>query len=262
MERQVRVSASSAVCGALVGVAALLATAGAVPRTIGDGIATRAAEGARLYEKGRYKQALKAYLDAQLEAPESPLLHFNIGDALYQTGDLEGALSHFQGATEKGPDAVKAVSLYNSGIVYFQQGQYSRAAQAFRQALEYNSEDDDARANLELALLRLHEQQQLQQGEEGEKSEENDGEGESAPAGEGTEEEEGEREQEQEEQQSGEDTDSNDRPSDPEEDTSGSEAEVMAQWEAEQLLDAFEDRELEGQRLRYRGRRQNQQKDW
>lgn len=262
-------SIASAVGGALAGVAALLTAVDAVPKTVGDAAATKGAEGARYYEEGRYLPALNAYRDAQLEDPESPLLQFNIGDALYKTGDLDGALSQFQEVSAKGSDALKAGSLYNMGNVYFQQGQYPQAVWAFRQALEYDWEDDGARANLELALQRLQQQQQLQQSQQGEESDEEEGdqEGESAPSGEEKREDPGPREgeqQEQEQQQSEAARDSSEQGADPEPETPGDEAEgeSMAQREAEQLLDAFEDRELAAQRLRYRGRRQNQQKDW
>lgn len=263
MERQIRMSTFSATCASLVWVVALLSPAGALPRTVGDAAATKAAAGEKYYQQGRYQQALNAYRDAQLEDPKSALLKFNIGAALYKTGDLERALNQFQDASENGPDALKAGSLYNVGNVYFQQEQYARAVEAFRHALAYDWQDDEARANLELALLRVKQQQQPRP-EEGEKSEE---EGEAEPTEnqgrkQGEDQKEGERQQEVEQQNSDEELDPDDQPSDLAQDASRSGAEAMALWEAEQLLDAFEDRELEAQRLRYRASGQNQRKDW
>ena len=46
-------------------------------------------EGNRLYEQGRFDEAHEKYLDALREAPDSPIIRFNDGSALYQ-GHLYG----------------------------------------------------------------------------------------------------------------------------------------------------------------------------
>ena len=273
--------ATLALCGALAGAVSMVDCAAAIGRTIGNAAAASGAEGAEHYGEGRYEQALAAYRDAQLEDPESALLHFNIGDALYKTGDLEGALSRFQEASGKEAGRLKANSLYNMGNVYFQQGQYPQAAEAFREALEYDGKDGEARANLELALKRLEDQQQQQpqQGEDGESGEgqEEDAKSpspEDAPPEESPQQDDAEQKEEQEADEDRESADDQDRgdaeqtsgleegPSESEPQSEQAEGEAMARREAEQLLDAFKDREREAQRLRYRGRQLSQEKDW
>ena len=119
------------------------------------------------------------YRDAQLEDPESSLLKFNIGGALYKTEDLQGAHTEFDEVSKQSDDALRASSLYNMGNVYFRQQQFPQAAQSFKEALAHDPQDEDARANLELALRYLQEQQQPQSGQKGESGEgEDDGEAE------------------------------------------------------------------------------------
>ncbi len=49
-------------------------------------------EGNRLYEEGRFEDAHERYLEALRENPNSPLIRFNEGNALYQTEEFQSAL--------------------------------------------------------------------------------------------------------------------------------------------------------------------------
>ena len=53
---------------------------------------TQVNEGNRLYEEGLFEEAHERYLEALREAPNSPLVLFNDGNALYQTEEYERAL--------------------------------------------------------------------------------------------------------------------------------------------------------------------------
>ena len=260
----------------------LVAPNRAAQNTVGDPVAAKGAEAAEHYENERFAEALRVYRDAQLEDPESPLLKFNIGGALYKIEDLQGALAEFDEVSQQSDDALRASSLYNMGNVYFRQRQFPQAAQSFKEALAHDPQDEDARANLELALRYLQEQQQPQSGQKGESGAgEDDGEAEPGRQEQNEprqqrapEREDDQQESEREKGTSEEDEQRQDEPSDSpaDADSEGSEqaesgdsvddAAKMARQEAEQLLDAFRDREREAQRLRYRARQSNQPKDW
>ena len=51
----------------------------------------RTAEGNAHYLDGLYDEALRAYTEAQVDAPEAPQLYYDIGNVLYRQGDYEGA---------------------------------------------------------------------------------------------------------------------------------------------------------------------------
>ncbi|MEE2628726.1 MAG: tetratricopeptide repeat protein, partial [Candidatus Latescibacterota bacterium] len=131
--------------------------------TVGDPVASKSAEALRLFEQGAFDQALQLYRDAQLERPDEPALNFNVGNSLFKQGDLEAALQELSRAAEQAEGTLGASAHYNMGNAWFQKQQYEQAIASYRQALERNSNDRDAKANLELALQKLEEQQQQEQ---------------------------------------------------------------------------------------------------
>ena len=52
-------------------------------------------EGNARYVEGLYEEALRAYTEAQVKAPEAPQLYYDIGNVLYRQGDYEGAAEAF-----------------------------------------------------------------------------------------------------------------------------------------------------------------------
>jgi Ca-activated chloride channel homolog len=132
--------------------------------TVGDEAARSAAEASEHYEQERFDRALELYRAAQVERPDSPELHFNVGDALFKTGDLENALREFEQAAEANDPGLQSRSLYNQGNVHLQQQQVAEAVKAYQRALELDPADQDAKANLELALQLQEQEQQSSSG--------------------------------------------------------------------------------------------------
>ncbi|MYA34515.1 MAG: tetratricopeptide repeat protein [Gemmatimonadales bacterium] len=140
-------------------------------------------EGNRLYEEGRFAEAHEKYLEALLEAPDSPIIRFNDGNALYRGENYESALESFRAAVESGDPALAGAAWYNLGNTLYRQGALPESLEAFKQALRADPSDADAKHNLERVLEQMQEQQQQQQGE-GESDEENDEENEDEGEGE------------------------------------------------------------------------------
>ena len=139
-------------------------------------------EGNRLYEEGRFAEAHEKYLEALLEAPDSPIIRFNDGNALYRGEDYESALESFRAAVESGDPELAAAAWYNLGNTLYRQGALPESLEAFKQALRADPADADAKHNLERVLEQMQEQEQQQQGD-GENDEENEDEGEQPPQG-------------------------------------------------------------------------------
>ena len=55
-----------------------------------------------LPEEGRYEEALKHFLQAEVEKPDFPVLPYNVGAALYQLGQHEKAFGLLREAVENG----------------------------------------------------------------------------------------------------------------------------------------------------------------
>jgi Ca-activated chloride channel family protein len=255
--------------------------------TVGDAVASKSAQAREHFAQGGYDEALRLYLDAQLEEPDSPLLHFNVGDVLYKTGKYEEALQEFAGAMQGEDNELKAKTMYNVGNVHAQQEAWSEAVEAYKQALHLNSHDQDIKANLEMALKYLEQQQQQQdqqQDQDGENSDEDQQQQQDQEPQQGNEDEQQQDQQqdseqnesEDEEQQQAQDSqqdqenqqDQNAQPA--EQGDEGEEQEQQAQplgtamdeEEAQQLLNALKDREQEAQRRRFKATRATRGKDW
>lgn len=124
-------------------------------------------EGNRQYAAGNYSKALEAYGKASLDAPESPVVAFNRGDALFKQGDFAKAKEAFEQA------ALKAESLpfearcrYNLGNVEFRLAQrqrdadprkalagYEAAIEQYQDALRLDPAHRSAAHNLEVARI-------------------------------------------------------------------------------------------------------------
>lgn len=251
--------------------------------TVGDPVASKSAEALRLFEEGAFDQALQLYRDAQLERPDEPALNFNVGSSLFKQGDLEAALQELSRAAEQAEGILGASAHYNMGNAWFQQQQYEQAIASYRQALERNSNDRDTKANLEIALQKLEEQQQQEQqqeqsqdqDEQNQEQNQQGGEEQQQQDGEEQQQQDGEEQQEQDgagEQEPGEQEPENDEPQEQEssqpDDGSGEEGkpeqseEQIGQKEAEQLLEALKNREIDAQKRRYRATGASRGKDW
>lgn len=181
LEREVLVSTTRGGIGRLWLPPVIAVLAAAVPaeaRAQAGRAETR--EGNRLYEEGRFGEAHEKYLEALLEAPDSPIIRFNDGNALYRGEDYESALESFRAAVESGDPELAAAAWYNLGNTLYRQGALPESLEAFKQALRADPADADAKHNLERVLEQMQEQEQ--QGD-GENDEENEDEGEQPPQG-------------------------------------------------------------------------------
>ncbi len=119
-------------------------------------------EGNREYEAKAYDEALAAYTEAQVPAPDAPELHYDLGNVLYRKGNFEGAENAYRRALTAAPPAFAPDASYNLGNALFRAERYDEAVSAYRRTLEARPGDADARRNLELALRALEAQKQPQ----------------------------------------------------------------------------------------------------
>jgi tetratricopeptide (TPR) repeat protein len=215
-------------------------------------------DGNRHFELGEFAEALTDYTEAQVVAPESPRLHYDVGNVLYKQGDYEGAAEAFTRALVTAPAGLAPFAAYNLGNSRFQQEEFQAAADSYRRSLETRPDDLDAKRNLELALRALEQQQQQDQqpNESSDQQQENDPQqsGEPDPAAEPRTSEGGDNDSQ--EPQQGED------PATAEEVPDGMTAE-----QAERLLDSLADEEKknleqERQRKAAAARGKRREKDW
>jgi tetratricopeptide (TPR) repeat protein len=121
------------------------------------------AEGNKHYTEGKFDEASDKYRDAEASNPESPIVHFNIGDALYKKRKYEEALQAYQKALQKSDDVqLQSQSHYNLGNTYFRLNKWQESLLSYQEALKLNPADQDAKYNLEYVRAKIKENAQKQ----------------------------------------------------------------------------------------------------
>ncbi len=108
--------------------------------------------GNRLYNDGKYDEALLSYQDALVQEPDDPKIHYNIGRALYKMERYDEAISEFElGLLEK-DDNFQANTFYNIGNCQYKKGQLDAAIHAYQTSLLIDHTDIPTKQNLEFCL--------------------------------------------------------------------------------------------------------------
>ncbi|MDR0502123.1 MAG: VWA domain-containing protein [Treponema sp.] len=138
-----------------------------------------------LSSQGRYNEAVVPYLKALEYEDAAPYAEYGLGLTFYLQDEGIAALKHF-GNSKKMTDNIKKSEYrehrelryrtsYNSGIVYFEEGDFNSAAAAFKDALRADPEKTEAKKNLELSLMSIaREETRKKRGEQRKESESKD----------------------------------------------------------------------------------------
>jgi len=228
-------------------------------------------EGNRLYRAGRFEEAHQKYLEAMAASPETPLIGFNDGNALYQSADYRRALEAYQKAIESGDTRLAAASYYNLGNTLYRAEQLEESLEAYKQTLRLNPSDPDAKHNLERVLEQMQKQEEEQQqdqpqddGEQDEQEQEQDQQ--QNQDGEDQEQDQGEQDQEPQDQQQNPQDQEQDQPPEAEEQEGQRQPQPqpgeMTPEEAERLLDAIDEDPGDVDRKRAAPRGRKPRKPW
>lgn len=113
--------------------------------------------GNSLYNAERYQEALDAYRDAQIDDPESSVLHFNTGNSLYRANEYEEAYNEFQKSVDSKDIELQAEAYYNMGNALYRMGRLPESILHYRKSLELNEHDEDAKYNIEYVQKKIKE---------------------------------------------------------------------------------------------------------
>lgn len=104
------------------------------------------------YREGRYAEAVVLYRKALLVDNRDDI-RFNLGNALYRSGELNSALQIFTAlAEETGDLSIRSLAYYNQGVINAGAKNLDAAIEAFKNALRNDPSDTKARENLQKAL--------------------------------------------------------------------------------------------------------------
>lgn len=156
---------------------------------IGSSLAGLVEKGNRLFNQRKFDEALKRYTEAQTKSPDSAVINFNKGTALYKKGDYEKAAFSFSKALNTEETALEAKANYNLGNSRYKQAalkegkDLSAAVDLCKEALNYyaraidlDERDKDIKYNYEFVEKKLQEllkkQKQQQKKDEQQQKEE------------------------------------------------------------------------------------------
>lgn len=116
----------------------------------GESLYSAMKKGSTLYEDKKYDEAIKSFIDAQIESPENPKLKYNVANAHYKMKNHEEAAKNYQDVAATAQDIqLEEKSIYNIGNCMYRQGKLEEAVEYYKKALELNPDDQDAKYNLE-----------------------------------------------------------------------------------------------------------------
>ena len=98
-----------------------------------------------------YHNLVTLYTATLTRNPGCWMAHYNLGIALNEQGDTDGAISHYRKAVQLWPGYAEAH--YNLGRLLVQKGQVDEAITHYEKALEINPADAEAHNNLGAALF-------------------------------------------------------------------------------------------------------------
>jgi tetratricopeptide (TPR) repeat protein len=98
-----------------------------------------------------YHNLVTLYTATLKRNPGCWMAHYNLGIALNEQGDTDGAIAHYRQALDLWPGYAEAH--YNLGRLLAQKGQVDEAIAHYEKALEINPSDADAHNNLGVTLL-------------------------------------------------------------------------------------------------------------
>ena len=130
-------------------------------------------KGNLLYNRAEFEEALKEYEQALLDSPDSDIVNFNTGAALYKTENYGAAISHFEKSLVSENQSLEQKAGYNIGNAKFKYGitkeelnlpeaisLLEQSLHHYQRALELDPEDNHAEYNYEFVkkdLERLRE---------------------------------------------------------------------------------------------------------
>jgi len=113
-------------------------------------------KGNQLYQDGKFDEALKTYVDGQIEHTDDLALKYNIAASHYKTKNYDEAVKGYLDIAASAKDAgLQEKSLYNCGNALYQQGKLEESIEYYKKALGLNHDDQDAKHNLEFVQEEL-----------------------------------------------------------------------------------------------------------
>ena len=125
-------------------------------------------DGNILYNKGEYEKALRQYEEALVDSPDSDIVNYDIGAALYKNENYEAAVNHFEKSLLSDDEELGQKASYNLGNAEYRVAVekesesleeairlVKQSLRHYERALEMEPDDEDAKHNYEFVKKEL-----------------------------------------------------------------------------------------------------------
>ena len=116
-------------------------------------------EANKLFDQGRYTEALDLYRNIQVARPDLPHLDYNTGTTLHKLGEYERSLPQLQHALSASDTRIQAMTHYNMGNTLYMIDRLQEAIEEYKKTLRIDPNDMDAKHNLEYLQTLVMERQ-------------------------------------------------------------------------------------------------------
>jgi Ca-activated chloride channel homolog len=156
---------------------------------LGGALYTKNEQGNTFFQQKQFDNAEKAYLSATRESPQSPQLHYNIGNVLFMQQKYDKALEEYAQALTSDDKALRARVYYNQGNALFKgvdlqtvksqedvqkaMDAYQKSIDSFTETLKLKPDDEDAKFNIEYIRRMLKELAQKAQNQQNQQQQQN-----------------------------------------------------------------------------------------
>lgn len=111
--------------------------------------------GNQKYRSGEYQGAIMDYLKGVDSDTNRDYFYYNLGNVYSSLGESPSAFAVWDRTDGRVNSQLKFSLLYNRGVLEFQDGNYEKAYEHFRQALTLMPSNIEAKINLELTLNKM-----------------------------------------------------------------------------------------------------------
>lgn len=125
----------------------------------------------KLYEEGKYADALQKLKEAKRLSPQNNRIDYNLGNINYQLGLFEKARKNWQDAIiNVDRFELRQKAYYNIANAFYREKRYQEAVQYYQKALQINRKDYETGFNLKIALHQFELQKKMTKEEKSKKA--------------------------------------------------------------------------------------------
>ena len=113
-------------------------------------------EGNYAFSRGEYQEANLDYLEVKNIRTYHNYISYNLGNVYYALGEIDSAFDEWQTIDTELENEITIRSLFNRGVLLFELSRYEEAYKIFRNILELEPSNINAKINLEYCIHKMN----------------------------------------------------------------------------------------------------------